>query len=132
MTTGKDLLDLGFKSSKWFKEALEHINAHALAGDAMLTYLRAVAPPPAIPLLPEPAPFYENIRADTAVEQQNIDYVRRSMQQLMRTPTVVTGAVMPDACPAGPVGTIPVGGVVVARQAIHPDMHSADICCSVM
>ncbi|WP_446916796.1 hypothetical protein, partial [Klebsiella pneumoniae] len=80
-------------------------------------------PPPALPLLPEPRPFFENIRADTAVEQQNIDYVRLSMQQLMRTPTVVTGAVMPDACPAGPPGTIPVGGVVVARNAIHPGMH---------
>jgi len=132
MTNGKDLLDLGFKSGKWFKEALEHINAHFLEGDEMLAYLREVGPPPALPLLPEPAPFYENIRAETAVEQQNIDYVRLSMQQLMRTPTVVTGAVMPDACPAGPPGTIPVGGVVVARQAIHPGMHSADICCSVM
>jgi hypothetical protein len=36
---------------------------------------------------------------------------------------------MPDACPAGPPGTIPVGGVV-ASEAIHPGMHSADICCS--
>ncbi|TAE50245.1 MAG: RtcB family protein, partial [Bacteroidetes bacterium] len=26
----------------------------------------------------------------------------------------------------------PVGGVVVSRNAIHPGMHSADICCSVM
>jgi tRNA-splicing ligase RtcB len=132
MTNGKDLIDLGFKSGKWFKEALEHINAHSLEGEAMLTYLRAVGPPPELPLLPTPMPFFANISADTAVEQQNIDYVRLSMQQLMRTPTVVTGAVMPDACPAGPVGTIPVGGVVVARNAIHPGMHSADICCSVM
>ncbi|MGI4865468.1 MAG: RtcB family protein [Janthinobacterium lividum] len=132
MKNGKDLLDLGFKSGKWFKEALEHINAHALEGDALLAYLREVGPPPALPLLPAPAPFFENISAETAVEQQNIEQVRLSMQQLMRTPTVVTGAIMPDACPAGPVGTIPVGGVVVTRNAIHPGMHSADICCSVM
>lgn len=39
---------------------------------------------------------------------------------------------MPDACPSGPKGTIPVGGVVVTKNAIHPGMHSADICCSVM
>lgn len=38
---------------------------------------------------------------------------------------------MPDACPAGPMGTIPVGGVVAARGAILPGAHSADICCSV-
>ncbi|MEO0762479.1 MAG: RtcB family protein, partial [Pseudomonadota bacterium] len=37
-----------------------------------------------------------------------------------------------DACPAGAPGTIPVGGVAAARNAIHPGMHSADICCSVM
>ncbi|MEO0733084.1 MAG: RtcB family protein, partial [Bacteroidota bacterium] len=50
----------------------------------------------------------------------------------MRTPTLVAGAVMPDACPTGAPGQIPVGGVVAARNAIHPAMHSADICCSVM
>lgn len=38
---------------------------------------------------------------------------------------------MPDACPTGP-GQIPVGGIVIAKNAIHPAMHSADICCSVM
>ncbi|WP_204288294.1 hypothetical protein, partial [Proteus mirabilis] len=48
---------------------------------------------------------------------------------LMRTPVIRAGAIMPDACPAGPVGTIPVGGVAVS-EAIHPGMHSADICCS--
>jgi tRNA-splicing ligase RtcB len=132
MVTGKDLIDLGYKSGKWFKEALEHINTHDLSGDDLRAYLDQVGPPPAVPLLPQPVPFHENIRAETAVEQENIDYVRLSMQQLMRTPTVVAGAVMPDACPAGPVGTIPVGGVVAARGAIHPGMHSADICCSVM
>ena len=39
---------------------------------------------------------------------------------------------MPDACPTGPPGHIPVGGIAVTHNAIHPDMHSADICCSVM
>ena len=53
------------------------------------------------------------------------------MPELMRVPTVDAGAVMPDACPAGAApGTIPVGGIVAARNAIHPGMHSADICCS--
>lgn len=54
------------------------------------------------------------------------------MAALMRLATAVAGAVMPDACPAGAaLGTIPVGGVVATRDAIHPGMHSADICCSV-
>lgn len=51
------------------------------------------------------------------------------MAELMRTPVIRSGAIMPDACPAGPPGTIPVGGVV-ASEGIHPGMHSADICCS--
>src|SRR3546814_2311088 len=53
------------------------------------------------------------------------------MVELMRVPTIVAGAVLPDACPAGSApGTIPVGGVAAAKNAIHPGMHSADICCS--
>lgn len=132
MVTGNDLLNLGLKPGKWFKDALEHINAHALEGEALHAYLDTVKPAPVIPLLAQPVSFHENIRAETVVEQQNIDYVKQSMQQLMRTPTVVAGAIMPDACPAGPLGTIPVGGVVATRKAIHPGMHSADICCSVM
>jgi RNA-splicing ligase RtcB len=132
MVTGKDLLDLGLKPGKWFKDALEYINANALEGDALHAYLDTVRPAPVLPLQARPVPFHENIRATTAVEQDNIDYVKKSMDVLMRTPTVVAGAIMPDACPAGPLGTIPVGGVVATRNAIHPGMHSADICCSVM
>ena len=132
MLTGKDLLDLGLKPNKRFGEALAHINDNHLTGAALSAYLDTMRPPPQLPLLAEPVPFAENIRAETAVEQNNIDYVRLSMRRLMRTPTVVGGAIMPDACPAGPPGTIPVGGIVVARNAIHPGMHSADICCSVM
>ncbi|WP_267209917.1 RtcB family protein [Chelatococcus asaccharovorans] len=50
----------------------------------------------------------------------------------MRVPTIVSGAVMPDACPSGmQEGTIPVGGAVACKDAIHPGFHSADICCSV-
>lgn len=132
MITGKDLVDLGLRPGKMFKQILEHVNGHKLEGEALRAYLDTVKPAPELPLLAEPVFFHENISADTPVEQANIDYVRQSMQQLMRTPTVVAGAIMPDACPAGPVGTIPVGGIVVARNAIHPGMHSADICCSVM
>ncbi|SET32779.1 RtcB family protein [Hymenobacter actinosclerus] len=132
MITGNDLIAQGLPPGKWFKEALEYINAHNLEGEALTAYLDTVKPAPTIPLLAQPVAFHENISADSPIEQDNIDYVRKSMNLLMRTPTVVGGAIMPDACPAGPLGTIPVGGIVVARQAIHPGMHSADICCSVM
>ncbi|MGD9917400.1 MAG: RtcB family protein [Paenirhodobacter sp.] len=77
-------------------------------------------------------PFHETIEAGDADEAENLAKVRATMTELMRTPTIEAGAIMPDACPAGPLGTIPVGGVAAARDAIHPGMHSADICCSVM
>ena len=71
-----------------------------------------------------------NIRAEDQDEADNVAAVEKHMVELMRVPTVVAGAVMPDACPAGAApGTIPVGGVIAAT-AIHPGMHSSDICCS--
>src|SRR5690606_3345035 len=78
-----------------------------------------------------PVSFYQNIRAESEDEIANVEFVVSTMTELMKIPTMVGGAVMPDACPTG-VGQIPVGGVAIARNAIHPSMHSADICCSVM
>ena len=132
MITGKDLIALGFKPGKWFKESIDFINSNNLEGEAMLSYLEKYRPQPMISLHENSVHFFENISAETEVEQQNIDYVKKSMLELMKTPTVVAGSIMPDACPAGPFGTIPVGGVVVTKKAIHPGMHSSDICCSVM
>ena len=54
------------------------------------------------------------------------------MHELLKTPTLVEAVIMPDACPTGEIGQIPVGGVAVAKNALHPAMHSADVCCSVM
>jgi RNA-splicing ligase RtcB len=76
-------------------------------------------------------PYELNVRAQNREEAENIAAVGRHMREVMRIPTVVAGSVMPDACPAGSApGTIPVGGVVAVDNAIHPGMHSADICCS--
>ena len=130
--TGSELIQLGYTSGKWFGAALQHINDNALEGDALMAYLESIKPAPMLPLH-ETAPVYHvNIKAENEVEADNILKVRETMDLLMQTPTVVGGVIMPDACPAGPVGTIPVGGVVAAYKAIHPGMHSADICCSVM
>jgi tRNA-splicing ligase RtcB (3'-phosphate/5'-hydroxy nucleic acid ligase) len=68
-----------------------------------------------------------NIVPQSEEEVANVDSVRSTMEQLVLTPTVVAAAVMPDACPAG---SIPVGAVAGAKNAIHPGWHSADICCS--
>ncbi|WP_340199381.1 RtcB family protein [Ascidiimonas sp. W6] len=130
--TGKTLIELGFRPGKWYKEAIEHINANQLQGAAMHQYLAQFKAPPIIDLHTTPQNFAINIAAENELEESNVNTVVATMETLMQTPTLVNGAIMPDACPTGPVGTIPVGGVAVARNAIHPGMHSADICCSVM
>lgn len=101
--------------------------------DDIRQMLEPYKPAPTIPLRePGHVPFTRNIIAESSDEVENVERVAETMTELMRTPTIVSGTIMPDACPAGPKGTIPVGGVVAARNAIHPGMHSADICCSVM
>ncbi len=130
--TGKTLIEMGYRPGKWFKEALAHANAEELSGDALKNYLDAVCPPPVLDLLEQPVAYFKNIEASNEVEAQNLESVAACMNALMRTPTVVNGAIMPDACPTGGKARIPVGGVAVTRNAIHPSMHSADICCSVM
>ncbi|MEO5789472.1 RtcB family protein [Gelidibacter sp.] len=130
--TGHDLIALGFPQGKWMKNAIKHINKNNLEGEALDKFLEQFIQPDPIQLHPKPVDFAINIKAENKLEEENIKTVINSMQTLMKTPTLVSGALMPDACPAGPDGTIPVGGVAVAKNAIHPGMHSADICCSVM
>ncbi len=131
MITGQTLIDLGFKPNKWFKEAIEHANNHDLEGDKLLNYLESIRPTIIEPFS-VPIGYYKNIRAESELETINVEKIYQTMDELMKTPTLVNGAVMPDACPTGGTGQIPVGGIAVAKNAIHPAMHSADICCSVM
>ncbi|WGD35884.1 RtcB family protein [Olleya sp. YS] len=130
--TGNHLLELGFRQGKWMKEAIAHINENQLEDEDLNSYLKQFKSPDPIALHAKPVDFSINIKAENEEEEDNVAKVINSMQTLMKTPTLVDGAIMPDACPAGPDGTIPVGGVAVAKNAIHPGMHSADICCSVM
>ncbi|MTB52608.1 RtcB family protein [Lewinella sp. W8] len=131
MITGKTLIDLGYTPGKWFAEALRELNARQLAGAEMLAFLDERQPQLIDPHA-EARPYHRNLRAEHPDEITNVEAVFHTMDVLMTTPTVVTGAVMPDACPTGAPGQIPVGGVVVTDNAIHPAMHSADVCCSVM
>ncbi|WP_295313051.1 RtcB family protein [Roseobacter sp.] len=135
--TSDTLKAWGHLPGKAFGQALEMAQAAEAAGDnlnAIRERIEPLKPAPVTPLQKAgEVPFHFNIEAsDDPDEVKNLGQVHETMMAVMRTPTVVSAAVMPDACPAGPVGTIPVGGVVAARNAIHPGMHSADICCSVM
>ncbi|WP_245749294.1 RtcB family protein [Jannaschia pohangensis] len=136
--TGTTLKEWGHRPGAQFPSLIERANAMLAQGTGLDDIRQTLAseipvPPVQVDLHPAGAiPFHENLIPADADEEGNLEKVRETMRAVMRTPTVVGGAIMPDACPAGPVGTIPVGGVVAARNAIHPGMHSADICCSLM
>ena len=132
--TGADLIAWGHCPGPQFPALLARAHAAQTSGlgaEAIRHMLEADLPPPVLALQSD-VPLYLNIRAETPDEEVNVAAVTATMRAVLRTPTAVAGAVLPDACPAGPMGTIPVGGVVATRNAIHPGMHSADICCSVM
>jgi tRNA-splicing ligase RtcB len=133
MITGKHLIDAGHKPGAWFAEAIIAANAILSNGGTEVEALaQAARCEPAGPVflpLEEGRSFHRNIRPEDDFERANVESVFATMVEVMKTPVVKAGAIMPDACPAGPLGTIPVGGVV-SSEAIHPGMHSADICCS--
>ena len=130
--TGKNIINWGFRQGKWFGEALKTINENEWEEAEILEYLEQFRLPDPIPLKRIPADFVVNIHPENELEEDNVSKVIATMKKLMKTPTLEKGALMPDACPTGKEGIIPVGGVVVAKNAIHPGFHSADICCSVM
>jgi RNA-splicing ligase RtcB len=138
MITGKTLIDWGYAPGPWFAAAIAAAEAARRSGAdeeairAVVDRLAPAPPPRAVPLRERGSlPHRINIRAADAHEAENVAAVEQHMRELMRVPTIVAGAVMPDACPSGAApGTIPVGGVIAAKDAIHPGMHSADICCS--
>ena len=133
MLSGKDLLAAGVPQNRHFGAALAAANqtlADTNDREAAIAAAMAIADVPHYPLSPAgEKPLHVNLDATNEDERANRDAAVASMTEVLRTPGVRAGALMPDACPAGPLGTIPVGGIV-ASEHIHPGMHSADICCS--
>lgn len=119
MITGKTLIDWGYKPGKWFANAIQAVERARLDG-ASEERLRAIVDGflPAAPVKPRDAGelgYRVNLEPEDEEERANLAGVGAHMAELMRVPTIVAGAVMPDACPSGHVpGTIPVGGVVAA------------------
>jgi RNA-splicing ligase RtcB len=136
--TGNELKQWGHTPGPQFPTLLSRANDLRVAGldmSAIRTKLAADIPNRPVKIDPHDegaVGFYENLSPADSDEIDNLAKVRETMRAVMRTPTVIGGAIMPDACPAGPIGTIPVGAVVATHNAIHPGMHSADICCSLM
>ena len=130
MVSGKDLLRLGYRPASWFSAALAELGNAEATDDKIQAVCNRLAPPPVLHLRSEAAPFTVNLNPETDEEAATVSRLVQSFAELMKTPTILRGTLMPDACEAGPPGTIPVGGVAVAEDAIHPGMHSSDICCS--
>lgn len=134
MITGNDLIKLGYKPAPWFGDALKKLNGGITPYPPSEKHIRYICdqllPPPVLEKHKWARPYFMNIDASNEEEQANIDGVVASMEEIMKVPTVLDGAVMPDACPTGGKH-IPVGAVVRTENAIHPAWHSADMCCSV-
>ena len=131
--TGSVIKELGYRQASWWKDAIDEAGDRQFVDSAEVrAFLDRFTPPPAASLREAGvARWSANIEAEDDIERANIEVVSRHMDELMRIPTIVAGAIMPDACPSDHrLGAIPVGGVAATKEAIHPGMHSADICCS--
>ncbi len=131
------MIGAGYPPGPMIREMLEAAAAHEARGITDPKYILKLLvrdfapPPPKMTMREEPLPHTEAIEPMNAGEEKTVASVRRFMRELMKTPVIQSGAVMPDACPAGSVpGTIPVGGAIAVENAIIPSAHSADICCS--
>lgn len=99
---GNHLIELGYRPAKWFKDAITYINENKLDEHQIAEYLVQFKQPDLIPLHETAKDFIINIRAEHESENDNVEKVIKTMKVLMKTPTLIGGALMPDACPTGP------------------------------
>lgn len=134
--SGKDLIDIGYIPGKDFRDYLNDAQSLLDEGkskDQVLDTmkLRIPAIPDKIKCKTKPSSLEMAIVPETEEERINVTAAIKQMNELLLTPKVLRGAIMPDTCPAGHgTATIPVGGAIEVENAIIPAAHSADICCS--
>jgi hypothetical protein len=132
--SGKELIARGWKTGPELGAALRRANEVLSGGGNREEALAAAGLPPAEPstlsLRAAPVELTAAVGApETEEEAGNLAMVREHMSRLLRVPVVTAATVMPDCCPSGP-SPITVGGAIAAENALLPDSHSADICCS--
>ena len=119
--SGHDLIAAGARPGRWFAPALL-LGNEALAKGASRVEALALAlsqEPAILDLNPwGAAPMHVHLTPESAEERENLAAVRASMAELLRTPMTKAGALMPDACPTGGRGVIPVGGIALSEQPI--------------
>lgn len=137
LITGQDLIDAGWEPGPAIGEMLAKAAEYEARGITDAKYVLKllkrdfVPPPPKLQMRGKAAPFSEAIRPETKEEKENVAAVRKKMDELLKTPVITRGAIMPDACPASMgKAVIPVGGAIAVENAIIPSAHSADVCCS--
>src|SRR3982751_4485531 len=100
--TGETLIAWGFQPGKWFKAGIARANqlrAAGVAGDEIFTALQAMMPVETL-MRTNGLSYGFFLDAEDELERANAAAVARHMDALMRVPTIVAGAVMPDACPS--------------------------------
>lgn len=107
LLNGQDLIDAGWRPSPQFRDILEAVTEAESRGVRDRGYLLKLLErdfPRGFPSsrdsvirpLPAARPSWRLVR------RINLAGVRRAMGQLLRTPVIEAGAILPDACPAGP------------------------------
>jgi tRNA-splicing ligase RtcB (3'-phosphate/5'-hydroxy nucleic acid ligase) len=134
MITNEDLREWGYEPGPIYGSIMKYVKElncetsfelRAAIGDKFGT------PPPRLKLRPEPLSYDVAMTVSNDAERENLEMAKTRMDEVMRSPVAIGGALMPDACPTGSsFGSMPVGGVVVTDNQIIPAAHSADICCS--
>lgn len=134
---GDDLIEAGYERGPVIGEMLAKVAEYEARGISEKKYALKLlkrdfkAPPPKMAMREKAVKFTEAIAPQGKEEKLNVAKVRRQMGELLKSPIIQRGAVMPDACPAGSASAvIPVGGAIAVENAIIPSAHSADICCS--
>ncbi|MEM1093286.1 MAG: RtcB family protein [Bacteroidota bacterium] len=106
------------------KDAPQHVEADSILQPLAQAVLAAMSPEPK-PGDIRPVPMEAPIWGEALIDPRAID----QLQNAMRLPVTVGGALMPDAH----VGYgIPIGGVVALDNAVAPYMVGMDIACRMM
>lgn len=132
----RDLLAAGWREGRSLGQALRRareLDASGLDRAELLARLEQEFPKQIALIQPreKAAPLALAVEAETPEEAANVSAARLRMKELLHSPVVQRGVLMPDTCPAGGgTATIPVGGAIAVENAIIPGAHSADICCS--
>jgi len=137
MITKLELIELGYPEGALIEEIWARVLQHQQSGITQRKYLLKLlrrefgAPDGRMKMRKRPLPFGKAIKETCEDGKKNIAAVTAKMNELLCTPIIEAGAVMPDACPASMgEAVIPVGGAIAVNNAIIPSAHSADICCS--